>query len=80
MVKLQKFQNRAMRVILNKKFDTNIKCVLNELNWFKVRQIVTFHTLKFIHNMKRGKCPEYLNGMLERNSEIHNYDTRAKDN
>ena len=30
--------------------------------------------------MKLGKCPEYLNGKLQRNSEIHNYDTRTRDN
>ena len=80
MDKLQKLQNRTRCIILNKKFDTNIRSMLNELNWLNVRQIVTFHTLKFIHNMKLGKCSEYLNGKLQRNSEIHNYDTRTKNN
>ena len=30
--------------------------------------------------MKLGKCPDYLNGKLQRNSEIDNYDTRTKNN
>ena len=53
--------------------------MLNELNWLNVRQIVTFQTLKFVHNLKLGKCSEYFNGKLQRNSEIHNYDTRTND-
>ena len=44
MDKLQKLQNRAMRIILKKAFDTNIRIILNELNWLNVRQIVNFHT------------------------------------
>ena len=54
MDKLHNLQIRAMRIILNKKFDTNIKSMLNELIWLNVRQIVTLHTLKFIHNMELG--------------------------
>ena len=77
---LQKLQNRAVHIILNTKFDTNIRTMLNELNWLKIRQIDTFHILKFIHNRNLGKSPEYLNDKLQRNGEIHNYDTRAKDN
>ena len=52
MDKLQKLQSRALRIILNKRVDTNIRSMLNELNWLNVRQIVTFHILKFIKNMK----------------------------
>ena len=76
MDKLYKLQNRAMRIILNKKLDLKYQ-KRAERNWVNVRQIVAFHTMKFIHN---GKCPAYLNGKLQRNSEIHNYDMRKKDN
>ena len=54
--------------------------MLNELDWLNVGQIITVHTFKLIHSIRFGRCPEYLNGRLQCNSEIHNYNTRRRDN
>lgn len=77
---LQKKQNKAMRFILRKRYDTPILEMLRELNWLSVKQLVTYYTLKFIHNIKLGNLPGYLSNRMIYNSEIHNYQTRNRNN
>lgn len=76
---LQKLQNRAMRFILQKDYYTSIRSMLNELNWLNVGQTIMLHTMKFIHNIKFGLCPTYLNEKLQYNNNIHNYNTRRRE-
>lgn len=75
---LQKKQNKVMRFILRKRYDTHIQEMLDALNWLSVKQLVTYHTLKFIHSMKLGILPTYLNNRLRYNREFHDYQTRSR--
>lgn len=74
--KLQKKQNKAMRFVLKREYDTPIQELLDSLNWLSVKQLTIFHTMKFIHNAKLGNMPNYLNDRMRYNREIHRYETR----
>ena len=77
--KLQKLQNRVMRVVLRCSRYTSIEIMLNALNWLSVKQRVYKSTLTFIHRLKSVKLPKYLNELVVYNRDIHNYPTRSKD-
>lgn len=76
--KLQIKQNKVMRFILKKRFDTPIQELLNSLNWLSVKQLVLYYTLKFIHNIKLGNLPNYLNDRVKYNNDVHSYNTRNR--
>ncbi|XP_067641691.1 kelch-like protein 1 isoform X3 [Eurosta solidaginis] len=78
--KLQKMQNRAMRHILNARYDTSISSMLNTLKWLNVKQLISFHTMKYIYNIKTGALPDYLRENLSYSSGTHTYPTRDRHN
>lgn len=78
--KLQKMQNKAMRFILKKRYDTPIKEMLVNLNWLSVKQQIFYFTMKFINNIKTGNLPTYLSDQLKLIHETHNINTRTKNN
>lgn len=55
---------------------TNIKLMLDTLNWLSIRQKNVFKTLQFIHKMCMGDAPEYLLRMIKRNNNFHRYNLR----
>ena len=77
--KLQKMQNKIMRLILKMKFDTSIKFMLNCLQWLSVEQRIKFNTLKFIWKMENGHLPEYMCNKLTKRSESQAYNLRNND-
>jgi hypothetical protein len=46
--RLQKIQNRIMRLILHAPWDTHINTMLDNLKWLSVKQKINFNTLKFV--------------------------------
>jgi hypothetical protein len=62
--KIQKVQNRFMRLILKAHWLTPIKNMLSELNWLSIKQLICFNTLKLIFKMEQGETPEYLTRRL----------------
>lgn len=58
--RLQKLQNRAMRIILKVNRYTSIHFMLESLKWLNVEQRLKLNTLNFIHRIKNGEAPEYL--------------------
>lgn len=77
MDRLQKLQNRGMRLILGCSRLTSIKDMLSTLRWLSVKKYVTFFTLVFVHKIKNDLAPKYLQDMLVYNTNIHNYNTRT---
>lgn len=75
---LQKIQNRAMRIILKCNRYTPIKMMLNVLNFMNVYQRIVYKTLIFIFKMKNRLLPTYLYDNLKTISEVHNYQTRNR--
>ncbi len=76
--KLQKVQNRCMRLILKVKWDTSRLAMLEALKFHSVRQWIYFNTLKFIHKIVAGNAPDYMKKYLTKRKEKHDYDLRRK--
>ena len=58
--KLQKLQNRAMRVILKCSKYTNIETMLDSLEWLYIKNFVEYNVLIFIYKMLNNMLPQYL--------------------
>lgn len=76
--KLQKIQNKAMRIILKLNKYTNIKLMLDMLKWQSVRQRLTYNTLITIHKIDNDILPQYLKKNLIKVGQNSNYNTRNK--
>jgi hypothetical protein len=75
--RLQKLQNRAMRIILNCSRLTSIAEMLKRLGWLPVRMLLIYYTLIFVFNIKVGNSPSYLSNKIKYSSEVHAYNTRS---
>lgn len=80
MTRLQKMQNRAMRIILQCSRLTPIAQMLQTLQWLPVKKLLEYQTLIFIFKVKIGHSPVYLQNKLTFVTEIHEYNTRNKNN
>lgn len=76
--RLQKLQNRAMRIILSCSRYTPINSMLRVMQWLPVVQFVRYSALVFIFKIKIGCAPEYLVSKIVYNKEVHNYNTRGR--
>lgn len=76
--RMQKLQNRAMRIILRVPRDTSIKTMLRNLDWLSVQYYLEYQTLTLIHKMKLSLTPTYLTSKIVFNADIHNYNTRTR--
>lgn len=75
--KLQKMQNKAMRIILKCNRYTPIDTMLNVLNFLNVRQRIVLKALQFIFKIKHGMAPRYLCDKLSFVRDTHGYNTRS---
>ena len=78
--RLQKLQNKAMRVIIKCNRYTSIQYMLNTLKWFNIKQRLHLKTCIFIHKMKMGDAPQYLIEELTYVNEMQPYNLRNADN
>ena len=74
--RLQKLQNRAMRIILHCSRYTKITLMLDTLQWLSIKQRIVFNTIIFIFKIIHNLLPNCLLKYIIQNSEIHNYPTR----
>lgn len=80
MNRLQKIQNRAMRIILRLSKYTSVKLMLDTLQWQSVRQRLTYNSLIMIHKINNDMMPQYLKQNLQKVNETNSYNTRNKNN
>ena len=73
-------QNTIMRFILNKWYDTPVAEMIESLDWLNVKQLITYHTLQFIKKLRLGQLPSYLYERIQYNFEVHDYNTRNRNN
>ena len=71
--RLQRLQNRAMRIILKCPFRTHISTMLNDLNWMCLRQRIFYLQCVWMWKVNHGLVPEYLSSKFKTNSS---YSTR----
>lgn len=74
--RLQKLQNKAMRVILKCNRYTSINFMLESLKWLNIKQRLQLNTINFIQKIKIGKAPEYLTEQIRYVREAQPYQLR----
>jgi hypothetical protein len=58
--KLQKIQNKSMRLILRAKYDTPNKTMIDILQFMTVKERINFNTIKFLYKIENGQAPNYM--------------------
>ena len=71
-------QNKIVRFILNKGYDTPVAEMIGSLDSLNMKQLITYHTLKFISKLKLGQLPSYLYERIQYNFVVHDYNTRNR--
>lgn len=74
--RLQKIQNRAMRVILKVNRYVRIRDMLECLQFMNIDQRLVYQNLLFIFKMIHNLLPEYMAEKITFVNDIHNYNTR----
>lgn len=77
---LQKIQNRAMRAILQCNKKTPINKMLEALSLMSIKQRINYNMLVFVFKLSNNLVPEYLTEGLQYGCDIHDYNTRNKNN
>ena len=78
--KLEKLQKRAVRVILNSKYNAHTEPIFKELRLLKLQDLCALHDLKFCYKFSNNMLPVYFDTIFTRNSDNHNFPTRNADN
>lgn len=78
--RLQKLQNRALRIVLRSRNRKSIKSMLNELNLLSVKQRTMMMTMVFIYKMKNKLLPGYLQNYISYVGQHHRYKLRNINN
>ena len=77
---LIKCQKRIIRNITNSNFIDHTKPLFKKINCLNINDINTLETLKIIHDTQYGTLPSSLFEGNIKNVDIHNHDTRQKNN
>lgn len=78
--KIQKVQNRAMRLILGVNKYTHIKDMLEVLSWMNIKQKVIYNSCTLIHKVILNYKPNYLHKKIKKIDSKHKYETEKKNN
>jgi hypothetical protein len=76
--KLQKVQNKIMRLILNARRDTHIKDMIDALQWLTIKQRIYFNTIKFLYQIEYEDLSTYIKNKLIKRKTKYNYNLRRK--
>ena len=76
LVKLQKLQNRAARIVTNSSYDASTEALIKELKWPTVRELIRCETATIVFKSVDDLAPEYLSHLFIRNSERHTINLR----
>lgn len=78
--RLQKLQNKSMRIILNCNRYTSILNMLNRLEWLSVKQQLVVDVLLFVQKMRMGDLPSYFSDLVRYVGEVQPYQLRNVNN
>ena len=81
--KLQKLQNRAVRIATNSPYDASSQPLLKELGWPTIRELIETETARMVYRSINKEAPNYLTTLFERLSdnsvrELRNTNTDLK--
>ena len=69
LVKLQKLQNRAARIITNSSYDAPAEALIKELKWPTVKDLIRCETATVVYKSINNLALDYLSHLFIRNSE-----------
>jgi Reverse transcriptase (RNA-dependent DNA polymerase) len=78
--RLQKIQNKIMRLILKVPKRTKILWMLDTLQWQPVKQRIEMNSMIFIFKILHNQLPEYLSSRIKYTRDTHNHNTRSRNN
>ena len=79
--RLFRLQKRGARIILKRKVrECSSASLFKELGWVSLYQRWEFHKCLTVFRCLNGFCPSYLRKLINLNSEIHNHNTRRRNN
>lgn len=76
--KLQKQQNKVMRLLLKCPYDSHIADMLAALNWLSVKQLIYMNVFLFIYKMQHNLLPKSLCQNIIYIHQHHNINTRSR--
>lgn len=76
LTKLQRLQNRAIKIVLRCSKFTRSTSLYEALDCMNVRQRLKFNTAKLIFKIKHGLVPEYISERVKTNGNVHGYNLR----
>ena len=62
--KLQKLQNRAVKLITNSPFDASPLPVIRALGWSTVREIIDLESARIVYKSLNGDAPSYMSDIF----------------
>lgn len=78
--KLQKLQNKAMRIILKCDRYTPIRVMLDTLGLMNIEQFIIYSAVMFVFRMRINTLPQYLTDKLMVVQSVHEHNTRSINN
>ena len=79
LVRLQRLQNRAGRVVLRCDTRTHIVDIHSQLKWPLCQVSINLHKCLLVGKCLYGAVPQYLQGIFQRVDSVHNHGTRRAD-
>ena len=76
--KLEKLQKRAVRIIVNAKYNSHTEPIFKSLGILKIKHIFERNCLKFYYKVVNGTTPSFFLNMFVPNAATHNYNTRQR--
>ena len=73
-------QNFAARVLTDTKTFDHISPVLRELSWLSIKDLLLVRDTTQVYKIVNSLIPLYLSSKLSTQSDVHNYNTRKRDN
>ena len=77
LVRLQRIQNKCMRVILDCDFRSHRGDMLNDLSFMSIKQRIIFNRCILMWKIVHGKSPQHLSANFTLNSNVSTYNTRS---
>lgn len=78
--RMQKLQNRAMRVILKVNKYSKISEMLDTLHFMNVKQRIVYNSLILVFKIKKSLMPSYLSDIVSLVAKNHEYPVRSRYN
>ena len=73
-------QNNILRNMTFSNYDAQVSPIYKRLNFFKAQDIFKLELAKLMHKFHDGLLPSIYNGLFQRSSDLHDFNTRYASN